>query len=258
MIPSGGINFICVMLFRDKAIIQLETVDSTNNYAANLIKLSQPPEGTVITAQMQTLGKGQRNATWQSDEGQNLLCSVILYPKFLYSANQFSLIQAMALGLQEMLEKQLEMDVYVKWPNDLIVQDKKIAGILIESSWTENRMHSAVVGIGLNLNQMDFESPKAISMKKISGKSWDAENCLIQLMDAIEKYYLKLHAGAFKEISAQYMHHLYRIHQNAQFIFEDKIIEATIIGVDIHGRLKLQTVDSRMMTCNLKEIALIY
>jgi BirA family biotin operon repressor/biotin-[acetyl-CoA-carboxylase] ligase len=249
---------ICHMLFRDKAMISLDSVDSTNNYAANLIKLSLPPEGTVITAQVQTAGKGQRLSFWESAEGENILCSFILYPRFLPASDQFALSQIIALAIRETTEDLTQQPCHVKWPNDIICNDKKLSGILIETSWTGSKISYSIVGIGLNINQSSFVCSKAISVKQITGKFCDRDEALIHLIENVEKYYLRLKSGNLREISQEYHKHLYRIGIPAQFIFEEKEITATIIGVDHLGRLKLMTSANEHITCDLKEISMVF
>lgn len=245
------------MLFKDRATIRLERVDSTNNYAANLIKLSAPPEGTVITAQFQTEGRGQRHAHWHSGEGDNLLCSVILYPAFIKSEDQFFISQCIALAVHETIENYLGIQAYIKWPNDIIVKSKKIAGILIEASWIENQISHVIVGVGINLNQQSFDLSTAISTRMIVGKIWDIDVALQSFMNNLEKYYLKLKTGHYSEISKLYRESLYRLEQFTNFLFQGQIIEAKIIGVDGHGKLKLVKADHTALTCDLKEISMI-
>lgn len=235
----------------------METVDSTNNYAANLIKLSHPPEGTVITAQHQSIGKGQRNANWESQEGQNLMCSIILYPKFITATHQFALSQTIALAVFDVLQHQCNSDVFIKWPNDIIVTDKKISGILIEATWTDKKMSSAIVGIGINLNQLTFQSPHATSIKKITGKTLDVASCLLVLLEAIEKYYIKLQSGNYAELDRLYFKRLYKAGEISTYIYQHEEIKATIIGVDQFGRLKLQKNSGELLVCSLKEISMI-
>lgn len=250
--------FICSMLFRDKAIISLDSIDSTNNYAANLIKLSLPPEGTVITAQIQTAGRGQRLSFWESEEGANLLCSFILYPSFILPSEQFALSQAVSLAIRETAEELTQKPSFVKWPNDIICQDKKLSGVLIETSWTGNRMSYCIAGIGLNINQEKFECAKAISVRQITGQVCDMERALVLLIEHLEKYYIKLKSGGSREISNEYLKHLYRFATPTSFIFEEKEITATIIGVDHLGRLKLRTADNNFIICDFKEISMVF
>jgi len=246
------------MLFKDRAIIRLEAADSTNNYAANIIRLSSPPEGTVITAQHQSGGKGQRGALWESDPGENLLCSLILYPNFLSAAHYFYLSQTISLALREIVENHTGQPVYVKWPNDIVLNNKKLAGILMEATWSGSKMQSAIAGMGINLNQISFQHPNAISIRQVTGQSWDVDDCLVALLSSIDKYYLKLQSGNFSEISRLYRQHLFRIGQVGRYIFRGAEIEATITGVDETGRLKLISGTGERITCDLKEIGMVW
>lgn len=166
------------MYFAQGAHIKLDVVDSTNNYAASLLRMSTPPEGTVITALQQTEGRGQRGAQWDSQHQQNLLMSLISYPKILSSKNQFVLSQCFALGVADAIEEMAGIDTWVKWPNDIIAGDKKIAGILIECSWAENSIQNAIVGMGINVNQDTFEFENATSLSRLTRKSFDLEDVM--------------------------------------------------------------------------------
>jgi BirA family biotin operon repressor/biotin-[acetyl-CoA-carboxylase] ligase len=246
------------MLFGNRAVISLESVDSTNNYAANLIKLSPPPEGTVITAQFQTEGRGQRYANWESREGENLLCSFILYPGFLKSDDTFFLSQVVALAIRDLIENHLKTDVFIKWPNDIIVKNKKIAGVLLETAWNEGRLTHAVIGIGINLNQKTFQQNKAISAIAITGKFWDRMQCLEALSAQLEKYYLKLKAGRYIEIGHEYREHLYMLEQKAKYISDETEFFAVCTGVDHNGKLRLTLENGTSKAFDLKEVGLLY
>jgi BirA family transcriptional regulator, biotin operon repressor / biotin---[acetyl-CoA-carboxylase] ligase len=245
------------MLFRDRAIISLETTDSTNNYAAKLIKLSPPPEGTVITAQFQTEGRGQRHAVWESSESENLLCSFILYPEFLKSEDNFYLSMVIALAIHDLLENHLQTDVFIKWPNDIMIKNKKIAGILIETSWSELRLTSAIAGIGLNVNQQSFETTKATSIRNISGETTDLHLLTEALCSQLEKYYLKLKTGRYKELSDLYKSRLYLLNEIANYQREGKLFKAKCMGVDQRGKLRLELEDGSTTVFDLKEVSLI-
>jgi BirA family transcriptional regulator, biotin operon repressor / biotin---[acetyl-CoA-carboxylase] ligase len=246
------------MLFKNGAVIQLESVDSTNNYAANLLKLSSPPEGTVITAQFQTGGRGQRGANWESKSGENLLCSAILYPTHLNAGKQFYLNIAVSLALRELIEDKLGKETFIKWPNDILVNQKKIAGILIEANWQDNKILSAIVGLGLNLNQIDFSYSKAISARAILGTYQPIDQWLEDWLIQLEKYYFKLRSTNTEEIHKLYESHLFRMGKKERFIYEAMEIEAEITGVTMTGKLTLNKADGQILTCDLKEISMIY
>ena len=155
-------------LFIGKKLIHLNEVDSTNTYLKTLCENEILPEGTVVIAESQYAGRGQRSNTWESEPGKNIIMSLIFYPGFLSANRQFLLSQAVALALQEFISNLLpEEKTSIKWPNDIYVGDKKIAGILIESSWMGNQVKNSIVGIGININQDGFYHPNAISLKMI-------------------------------------------------------------------------------------------
>lgn len=246
------------MIFRDRAIISLETTDSTNNYAAKLIKLSPPPEGTVITAQFQTEGRGQRQAVWQSSEGENILCSFILYPEFLRAEDSFYLSMVIALAIHDLLENHLQTDVFIKWPNDIIVKNKKIAGILIETSWSEGRLTSAIAGIGLNVNQLSFGVQKAISIRNITGKISDCNLITESLSAQIEKYYIRLKTGRYIELAETYKSRLYLLDRQADYESDGNVFQGKCRGVDQSGKLRLELGDGSIRVFDHKEIRLVY
>jgi len=246
------------MLFQERAIIELETVDSTNNYAAKLLRESIVPDGTVITAQSQTDGRGQRGANWDSNFGENLLLSIILYPKQLISQNQFYLSKAISLAIREFIEMETNQDAFIKWPNDIIVNNKKIAGILIETNWQDVRIQSVIAGVGINLNQKSFDHPKATSCA-IQSKNYHSEkDSLIKVLDLIEKKYIRLLSGSWGELDYEYKNHLYRIGEETNFKYRGELIRATIKGVNEGGLLLINTSDGLDIKCDLKEIELIY
>jgi BirA family transcriptional regulator, biotin operon repressor / biotin---[acetyl-CoA-carboxylase] ligase len=246
------------MLFREKAIIPLDSVDSTNNYAASLLKLSRPPEGTVITALEQTAGRGQRGAVWQSEKGENLLLSMILYPPFSTPEDLFSLSECVSLALSDVLSDLSEKDAWIKWPNDLVIEHHKVSGMLVEYTWADNRVQSAIVGIGVNLNQRHFDWPNASSLLALTGKRLDRIRVLEQLTDRIEWYYIRLRSGHRAALHQEYCSRLYRINEPSQFLLGEKEITATITGVSLTGKLQLVAEDGRHLTCDLKEISLRY
>lgn len=246
------------MLFRDRAYIHLEQVDSTNNYAANLLKVSLPPDGTVITAQLQTNGKGQRGAQWLSNNGDNLLMSIVCYPSFLTQSEPFLLSKIVSLAVAQSIEDFTHLETYIKWPNDIIVRDKKIAGILIELNWTDRKMASAIIGIGLNVNQRRFPFSKATAIRQLTGN----EELVVEWMDRILKHfdrlYLKATSGQSGDIDRLYKHKLYRLFTPTTFIWKGELVSGTITGVDLQGRLKLMLSGGTEITCDLKEISMEY
>lgn len=245
------------MLFRDRAIIRLDTVDSTNNYAANLIKLSTPPDGTVITAQEQTHGKGQRGAAWVAHKGENLLSSIIVYPQVLDSTNMFVLSQATALACKETFESFCDKDVMVKWPNDIYVDSKKLGGILIEYNWVESKIQSAIIGMGLNINQGKFENPKATSLRNIIQKHTPVDQFLEKLLERFEHWYLKLQSRQFDIIRNEYFMHLFKRNEMSIYNVKGNIMKARITNVSNSGLLQLEDENGQSFEAEVKEIQFI-
>jgi BirA family biotin operon repressor/biotin-[acetyl-CoA-carboxylase] ligase len=247
-----------MMLFQGADIIQLDTVDSTNNYAANLLKLSTVAEGTVITALEQTQGRGQRGAGWTSNAGENLLCSVILYPKSIRPDEQFNLLQTVALAVHEVVEELTQSETHIKWPNDIIVKDKKIAGILIETNIAANHLQNAIVGVGLNLNQTSFDAPNGISVSNVTGAYHDMKEVALSLQKVLAKYYARLLYGKAHELKKEYTERLYNLHTSREYVYRGEKMAAIVRGVDERGRLLLEREDTTILYCDLKEVQLVW
>jgi BirA family biotin operon repressor/biotin-[acetyl-CoA-carboxylase] ligase len=229
-------------LFTGTNVIDLESTDSTNNYALKLLREKQPFEGTVVRTFRQTLGRGQRQKQWESEDFANLTFSIIFYPVFLSVSRQFQLSKAIALGVSDFVKNVVKTEnVKIKWPNDIYVGDKKIAGILIENSVSGNKISSAVIGIGLNVNQEKFsaEIQNPVSLKIITEKELDLEKGFQELCVALEVRYMQLKAGKENVINEQYHNGLYGLNEQREFIIDNKNTIAEIVGVDDLGRLKL-------------------
>ena len=159
-------------LFIGSNIIFLPEVDSTNSYATELLKNVNIAEGTVIHTAHQTQGKGQRGNSWEAQIASNLTTSIVLKPSFLELKNQFFLYQITALACYDLMAELLnnsQYDIKIKWPNDILVNKKKIAGILIENVITHSTLNYSVIGIGINVNQLLFtDGINATSLKKLS------------------------------------------------------------------------------------------
>lgn len=242
------------MPFSNQQYFRLDSVDSTNNYAANLLKLSALPDGTVISARNQTEGRGQRGTQWESNAGENLLMSLVCYPKTIGMSEQFYVSKCAALAVAEMCEDLCGKKASVKWPNDIYIDDHKVSGILIELQWLENKLSSAIIGIGLNVNQKDFGNLRATSIGQLTGKQHDVESIMKMLVRYLEKYYIKLISRQFSTIDQEYRNRLYRLGVPASFIYGGEPMQATIVGVDAQGKLRVAKEDGTSLFCDLKEI----
>jgi BirA family transcriptional regulator, biotin operon repressor / biotin---[acetyl-CoA-carboxylase] ligase len=240
-----------------KNIIVLNEVESTNNYANRLI-LSNAEEGTVVLAQFQSKGRGQGGNWWESEAGKNLLATVILYPRFLNAGNQFILSKIVSLSLVEFLEK-ITDNVSIKWPNDIYVGNKKIAGILIENSISGSNLFSSVLGIGLNLNQEKFlsDAPNPVSLKQITGKEYNIEIVVSEILESILKWYKKIESGNFSEIDSVYFSQLFRWREWEKYSKDGNIFEAKIVGIGEFGQLQLEKRDGTVEEFMFKEVEFI-
>lgn len=237
-------------------IIVLQSVDSTNNYAASLIKLSEVVEGTVVLTYHQTNGRGQRGNSWSSNPGQNLLFSIVLRPHFLNPADQFGLNRMVSLALVDYL-KQQGVSADIKWPNDILVNEQKIAGVLIENIIRGNHLEYTIVGIGLNVNQQIFASEwKATSMSLETGIQRDLLVELRSLISSIEKAYAHLQFNPEK-LSTAYLDNLYGFQQPLYYRDGDSIYKASIEKIGDQGELHLLKADGQKIIKLFKEIELL-
>ncbi|RYG09111.1 MAG: biotin--[acetyl-CoA-carboxylase] ligase, partial [Chitinophagaceae bacterium] len=146
-------------LFVGQNLIKLSAVDSTNNFLKNLVSNSEPlPEGTVIMADDQYAGRGQQNNVWKAEPGKNLTFSLLLRPTFLRLNQQFLLNMAVSIAVNDVLGGLLGSTVSIKWPNDIYFRNLKMGGMLIENNIVGNGIKTAIIGIGSNVNQQNFEA----------------------------------------------------------------------------------------------------
>jgi BirA family transcriptional regulator, biotin operon repressor / biotin---[acetyl-CoA-carboxylase] ligase len=240
-------------LFIGKNLVDLPECDSTNTYAANLTAKDNPPEGTVVITSRQFLGRGQRGNTWETQAGTNLTFSIILYPRFLEPANHFTLSQAVSLALWDFLTGLGVADVAIKWPNDIMVDEKKICGILIENQVRGQLFSQSIVGIGLNVNQVDFTVPLATSVRLVTGKPHDLNWVLAELLKQIEVRYMQAKQHPAR-LGREYLDYLFWKGEPHQFQSNGNTFSGVIEGVDKSGRLRVRQDDSQLSTFAAREI----
>jgi BirA family biotin operon repressor/biotin-[acetyl-CoA-carboxylase] ligase len=227
------------LLFIGNKLIELDAVDSTNNFAKDFLRNEAPVEGTVVVAKHQYAGRGQMGNAWSTDEGKNLTLSIILFPRFLETEKQFFLNMAISLGVKDFCESVLEEEVKIKWPNDIYSCNKKLGGILIENTISGIKVLSSIVGIGINVNQTTFEKdiPNPTSFQLVSGKEYSCKDLLGLLFSFIEKYYLQLRKLHFNFLDKAYMEALYRYQQTFEFRKGEQTFKGEINGVTKEGKL---------------------
>lgn len=220
-----------------KNLIYVPQCHSTNDIAAQVVEQPSAHEGTVVITDAQTKGRGQMGNQWVTEPEKNLTFSLILYPSFVAPKDQFFLICAISLGLYDLLQTALNGHIFIKWPNDLMVNDKKVAGILIENQLKGNIIKHSIVGIGLNVNQERFNIPTATSMNQISGQQFDLSTILDDLLHQIEVRYLMLRNGKHQTLLNDYHNAMYWRNEMHAFSAASKKFYGKIIGVDEQGRL---------------------
>ena len=231
--------------------IELQTVDSTNNYALTLLHEANLPDrqnpvqhGTAIFAHEQMAGKGQRGKIWTSEKGSNITLSLVVKPQSLQLTQQFQLSVCVAVAVHGFLTKYAGEDVKIKWPNDLYWQDRKAGGILIENIVRSRESGGgiwewAIIGIGININQTVFPTYLAnpVSLKQITGKNFDTVILAKEICDELNNKFTELINEGFDKIYAQYFTHLYKLNSVVKLKKDNRVFEAIIKGVTPTGRL---------------------
>ena len=249
-------------LFVGQHIFELDEIESTNTYAINLIKEVQISEGSIVLTHNQTKGRGQVGNTWQAESGKNLTFSLVLHPNFLSVDKQFYLSKITSLAVFGMLTDFLDLSLYdikVKWPNDILVNKHKIAGILIENVLRANFLQSTVIGVGININQQSFTNvdKQVTSLGILLQKTIDLKEALKTFCKHFEALYLMLKRGDFEKISQAYFKQLYQFNQWATYQTEEKTFTAKITTVEESGLLVLATEQNETFKFSFKEVTLI-
>lgn len=247
-------------LFVGQNSIHLKLIDSTNSYASELLKETKPPEGTLIYTFEQKNGKGQRGNKWQSEPNKNGAFSFLLYPVFLRAEEQFLLTKIASLAVYDLMSVLLAdtdkmREIRIKWPNDIYVGSRKIAGILIENTLREKNIQNSIVGIGANINQTVFEPGlNAVSVVQLTGKEFELKSVTEKLCEFLEARYLQLKSGKLGLIHAQYLQRLFRFDEWHSYASADGVFEGKIKGVSELGRLRVELENAVIAEFDLKHI----
>jgi len=239
-----------------KSIIILDSVDSTNNYVAKAIRQGTYVWGTAILAHFQTNGRGQREAIWQSASGQNLTFSFGLELKEFDPRSFFTLSRAISLALYQYLYDELGEGIKIKWPNDMLFNHKKIAGVLIENRLAKTPI--AICGIGLNVNQTSFENlAKATSLKSETNRNYSIENVLDELLKHLNNEWRILNLEDFRTQQNRYDDRLFGIHEDLSFNINGELITGKVQGTTSDGKIQIDLKGSQRSFLP-KEIGFLY
>jgi BirA family biotin operon repressor/biotin-[acetyl-CoA-carboxylase] ligase len=224
-----------------KNLVFMPECHSTNTFALELCQREVgPAEGTVIVTANQFAGRGQRANTWIAEPGKNLTFSIILYPSFLSIQRQFYLNIVVGLGICGYLRSKGCVNARVKWPNDIYVGDRKISGVLIESQIAGKRINSSILGIGLNINQVNFSIKTATSLSIETDMQWGLSDELEKLLVSIESEFLRLQKGEFELLRQDYLNALYWINEEHTFESGSEKFKGIITGIAEGGQLVIR------------------
>jgi len=238
-------------------LYKLDAIPSTNSYLKDLVKNEVLESFTVVSAEFQTKGRGQMETVWYSSEGSNLLFSILIKFQGVLAADQFYLNCAVSLAILEALKAYELPDLRVKWPNDIMADNRKLAGMLIENSILSGQIRYTIVGIGLNVNEEKFpdELPKAVSMYQILSKKIDRDILLQELVEKIKLYAGLFEAGRHKRLMQEYKGNLYKFGRPAMYkTTAGEIFMGKIIDIDPSGSLVLEFQDETQRCFRFKEI----
>lgn len=221
------------------SFVILKQVDSTNNYAMAKVHAGMAKHGNAWFCSQQTEGKGQRGKVWQTGEEQNIALSVILKPKLLNISYPFQLSVAVALASFDFFSSYAGDETHIKWPNDIYWRDRKAGGVLIENKFSGQDWKWAVVGIGVNINQTQFDNAlmNPVSLMQITGKSFDPAQLAKELHQLILKRANELLTKSYEMMLEEYNRHLYKIHQSVRLKKDNMVFETEVRGVSPQGQL---------------------
>jgi len=239
-------------------ILFFENLPSTNTKAAILLKSNELPEGTVICTNYQLAGRGQKGNKWESENGKNLLISIVLFPSKIIPSDQFYISMVVSLGISDFVKRYIQV-CRIKWPNDIYVNNDKIAGLLIENSIMGDQVENSIAGIGLNINQDKFlsDAPNPVSLKIITGINFDLTTCLNQLVSDLDKRYKQLIAGEYEQIKEDYVSQLFRLNELHNYSDKNGIFKGKIKSVTDYGRLQIERGNGLINDYSFKDVEFI-
>lgn len=241
-------------------IIKLNAIDSTNSYLKELTAKQTVENFTVVVAENQTNGRGQRGANWEVENGKNLTFSVLVKDVLLSFDEVFNLNVVAAVSLFQAFSELRIPNLAIKWANDILADKKKICGILIENQFKSNSEILSIIGIGINVNQENFSNlPQASSLKNISGQEWSKEEVLLTFLNEFQN-----NINLYKNEGAAYFWEVYQenlFKKNMPMAFEDNS-NAKFMGIIKqvlpNGLLQIELEDDSLQLFDIKEVKMLY
>ena len=240
--------------------IKLDAISSTNDYLKDISRQNECANFTTVTAQTQTHGRGQRGANWQSESGKNLIMSVLIKNIIRSPERVFDLNVAVACSVLTVLNKYKIPNLSIKWPNDILSDRFKLGGILIENLIKSDAQITAIVGIGLNVNQSIFHNlPQASSILNVLGHELDTDLLCHELVEQFIEYCQLLSNDKNQILWDLYRTNLFK--KGVPMPFETKNgvrFMGIICDVSANGLLQVQREDATLVTFEAKEVRLLY
>lgn len=241
-------------------IIKLNAIDSTNSYLRKLSVEKTVEDYTAIVAKQQTNGRGQMGTIWNSENSKNLTFSVFKDVSKVYIEHPFYISIVTSLAILKSLQSFNVPKLSVKWPNDILSENKKICGILIENVIKQNNLYASIIGIGLNVNQTTFDNlPQASSLKSITGKVFNLDEILNAILSNLRSCFLELENGNLNHLKDEYETYLFRKNKPSTFKnAEGFVFSGFIKAISVSGNLQVLLEDDIIKEYDLKDISLLY
>ena len=241
-------------------IIKVSATESTNSLAREWHQSNNNEAPFCIIADHQIAGRGQRGTSWVSNRGENLTMSVVYSKPDVGVQEQFLLSAAVALAILDALKEVKINSLKLKWPNDIMAANHKIGGVLIENILSNGRITAAIIGLGLNINQLTFpDLPKAASLRAVTGRSFEIMEMAENICDSVEKKLNALGLVKGKELIKEYESNLYKKNKVSTFLLPNgEFLTGIIKGITPTGLLKVMVEDEALKLFDLKEIKLMF
>lgn len=240
-------------------VYSFESIDSTNTFSKQL-KNVEAPHGTIVISEEQTSGRGRLQRNWISPAGENLLFTIILYPDF--GLDKISLLPfAGSLAIADAIDSITGLSATCKWPNDVLINRKKVCGMLLESSLGNSVQEKIILGIGLNVNQIEFSDDlkfKASSLRLESGISVNRVSLLQKILEELENRYEQLSHFPAQQILNDWRMKALLFGKKITVLENEFSFAATAIDVAEDGSLIIETEDGHKRNIFAGDISLAY
>jgi len=222
-------------------IIKLSATNSTNDYLKDLVQQATVANWTVVWAKNQTEGRGQQDNKWFTEGDNNLTFSILINKSPIHYKHQFYLNRIVSLAILKVIQDEISASFSVKWPNDIMAENKKIAGILIENTIKQEYIVQSIIGIGLNVNQKSFPKTlsNAISMQQLTGQHFNIEQLMLKIAETIQDFYAISSKSDVSFINDTYERFLFNKGKISVFKKENYMFNGIIKGVSPKGKLCL-------------------